>query len=53
VYVGVYVGWFSVLHHMWIYAGVCGCMCGVVQCTEPYVDLCECMWVYVWGCSLY
>ena len=51
VYVGVRVSWFSVLNHMWVYVGVCGCMRGVVQCGEPHAGVCWCMLVYVGVCG--
>ena len=44
VYVGVCVVWFSVVNHIRVYVGVCGCMRGVVQSGEPvYVGVCGCM----------
>ena len=46
-------GMSGILNHMRVYVSVCGCMCGAVQCTEPYVDVCGRMWVYVCGGSAY
>ena len=46
MYVGVCVGWFSVLSRMWIYVGVCWCkmwLQRVLTYMRTYVVVCWCM----------